>query len=314
MKITRHSIEIEATPEETFDICSDVENWPKIFPPCKGIRILREEDGFQEIEITALADGETMTWCSERRLDKASRTIFSRQIKPSPLLETMQCAWRMDPLEGGVQLSLEHQFEVKESVKGLVDNVETPEEAVAFMKRVIHQNTSRELSAIKTILESRGLEDGMSLDFSEEMTMDHPPEAIYTLLQDAEKWPDLLPHCTGVEIIYDDGSNQEFIMEVDAGGTPEKIRTIRKCAKNSSVRYFQPFPPPVLSRHTGSWVLTPGREGTRVVSDHSVTLDADGVKKIWGDITPDEALERVKTAINNNSMTTMKSIAQYLAN
>ena len=39
MSLLRHSIEINCSIEAAFELCLDVENWPKYFPPCKKAKI-----------------------------------------------------------------------------------------------------------------------------------------------------------------------------------------------------------------------------------------------------------------------------------
>lgn len=312
--IVRHALEIESTLEKAFRICAEVEKWPDIFPPCQKVKVIRQDDHSQLIEITAFAGQKTMTWQSERHLDYGSRTILSCQIKPSVLVKSMQCTWRFDPLREGVLLSLEHQFEIKDEVQGLMENIYSKEDAQVFMKKVIHDNTERELWSIKKILESCNARDEYQLDFQEEMVMEAKQGAIYALLRDAKKWPDLLPHCRHVEVLYDDGKNQEFVMAVDVRGEEEKIRSIRKCLDHSSIQYFQPAPPPVLKQHTGEWILKPEKSGTRVVSKHSIRLNPDRVPTVLGDMSVDDALNHVKHAINSNSLTTLQSINDHLNN
>jgi aromatase len=209
---------------------------------------------------------------------------------------------------------LEHQFEIKDDIQGLMENIHSKKDAQVFMEKVIHDNTERELWSIKEILESRRTKDAYQLNFQEEMVMEAKQGAIYSLLRDAQNWPNLLPHCKHVEVLYDDGENQEFVMAVDVRGEVEKIRSIRKCLDHRSIQYFQPAPPPVLKQHSGEWILKPEKSGTRVVSKHSIRLNPDMIPTVLGDMSEDDALNHVKNAINSNSMTTLQSINNHLNN
>lgn len=312
MFTVRHSLEVESTLDEAFRICAEIERWPKIFPPCQKVDIINQDEHWQLFEITALADKKTMTWQSERHLDYNSHTIYARQVKPSVLVKSMQCAWRFYPLRDGILISLEHRIKIKDDVQGLMENIYSKEDARAFMEKVIHENSELELWSIKKILECGNSKGRYQLDFQEELLINSKHMPIYSLLRDAKKWPDILPHCRHVDVIYDDGKNQEFIMAVDVRGKEEKIRSIRRCLDSSSIQYFQPAPPPVLRQHTGEWMLKPEKSGTRVVSKHSIQLNPEMITAVLGDMSVDDALDYVKNAINKNSMTTLQSIDEYL--
>jgi aromatase len=309
MHYMQHQIEIDANVERAFGFIRDVEGWPSIFPPCRAARVVEQNGNRQLIEITALANGRVMTWRSERELDLEARHIGFRQVQPSPLLERMEGDWRFYPTASGTLVVLEHRFEVKARPEGLVDGVTTQQEALEFMARSTDENSRRELQALKSALEARPEQaQEFRTEFEESLTIAAPVEQVYALLQRAADWPELLPHCRSVDLRYDDGRNQEFVMTVDVRGTEEHIRTIRRCARNASITYFQPEPPPLLSQHVGEWRVEQVPGGVRVVSWHVVELRPDRVKAMWGDISPREALRRVEDAINANSLGTMKAI------
>ncbi|WP_437946356.1 aromatase/cyclase [Sorangium sp. So ce296] len=308
----RHEIEVSAGVDQAYALCLRVERWPGIFPPCKAAKVIEQNDRSQLIEISALVNGHLMSWRSRRELDPEARVITSEVVRPPPLLDRMEVAWRFFQTRTGTLVVLEHRFSVKEDVRGLVAGVSTPAEARAFMERSTDENSKRELLAIKLALEASahaGRRGELSGEFEEEMTIAGPAESVYGLLERVREWPALLPHCRAVEVRYDDGQDQEFVMTVDVRGRDEHLRSIRRCTPTSRITYFQPEPPPVLRRHSGEWLVEPSPGGgVRVVSRHGVELRPEGVKQVWGDITAREALERVTRAINENSRSTMLAI------
>ncbi|WP_437915286.1 SRPBCC family protein [Sorangium sp. So ce302] len=311
MNFYQHTIEVAADVNDAYALSAEVEAWPQIFPPCKGVRVIERTDSSQLVEITALANGKLMTWRSTRELFPEQRAISFRQVQPSPLLRSMEGSWRFFPVQTGTLIVLEHRFEIKPDVRGLVDGVSTPEEALSFMSKSTDTNSKRELQAIKQALESRtfqGLQSELYGEFQEEMVIAASPEAVYSLLARAQDWPQVLSHCHDVEMRYDDGQHQEFIMTVDVKGQMEQIRSIRRCTPHASISYFQPEPPPALRRHSGKWLIERVPGGVRVVSWHAVELRPDGMKQVWGDISPGDALARVTKAINDNSRGTMLAI------
>ena len=314
MFTTQHSIEVKANINDAYELCRDVTKWPELFPPCISANIVKQNGNEQVITISARANESVMNWESVRKLIPDQRTIKFEQIKPSSLLKDMKGVWRFFPTKQGVLINLEHQFSIKEDVKGLVHGIDNSLQAVEFMKRSVNENSVKELNAIKEVLEKKdSMENSQGRKvFKESVIMKAPVEKIYRLLRDADKWPEILPHCEAMEVLYDDGENQELIMTVKVRGENERIRTIRHCSPNRLISYFQPNPPPVLTAHIGQWLLEPQKDEVVVTSQHEVSLNPQGIAAIWGDVDELTALERVKNAINENSRTTMKVIENYL--
>ncbi len=318
MHLMEHHIEIDADVEAAYKLCLEVERWPQIFPPCKAARVIEQDERSQLIELTALANGQPMTWRSRREIFRDSRVITFRQVKPSPLLSWMEGVWHFFPLRKGTLVVLEHRFDVKEQLDANhgIQGVTNPKEALEFMTRSVDTNSQRELSAIKEYLErdsSKSATHAWRRQFEEQLVIAARPEAIFELLKRADEWPRLLPHCHSVEMVYDDGHNQEFIMTVSTQAGQERIRTVRHCNPSSCVSYFQSEPPPLIRIHTGEWLLEPVSGGVRVTSRHLVELKPDKVKQFWGELSAQEALDRVEKAINANSRGTMQAIQKRLS-
>lgn len=308
MTIRNHQIEIAASAARAYELCADVRKWPEHFPPCQRVEVLEERPGYQRFEITALVNGRAMTWTSERSLDEAERLVTFHVLKPIPLLRRMKGAWRIYSTQRGALIVLEHEYELKDDVSGLVPGVRTVADAEEFIRRSLDENSTRELEAYRQVLEDADAGELESC-FAEVLVMKVPPDKAYSDLQDARSWPTLLPHCRAINMRYDDGQNQEFVMTVDVRGTDEHIRTVRRCTPGT-IEYFQPEPPPVLKEHRGAWRIEPHSEGSRVTSWHRVRLNPAGVRNLWGDISAPEALARVRDAINGNSLSTMQAISR----
>jgi aromatase len=312
MHVLQHQIEVNASAQRAYELCLHVERWPEIFPPCKGTKVIEQTERSQLIKISALANGQIMSWLSRRALHPEARVISFQQVRPAPLLKHMEGTWRFFQLKSGTLIVLEHRFAIKEQVVGLLEGISTPAEALTFMESLVHGNSKRELLAVKKILEMSahaGRRSELCGEFEAEMTIAGTMESVYGLLRRAWEWPQLLPHCRAVDVLYDDGQDQELVMTIDVSGREERVRSIRRCTPMSSIAYFEPEPPPALQRHAGEWLLEPSpRGGVRLVARHSVELRLDGVKEIWGDITSREALAKVTRAIHENSRGTMLAI------
>lgn len=315
MHLYRKSIQIKADIDLAFQLCLDVENWPNHFPPCLKAVVLNQDKNEQLIEITAKVNDKIMTWQSRRFIDYSSRTIKFRQIKPSLLLKSLEGTWRFDTLDDSILISLEHHFDVKDDVAGLVENVHNKADAIAYMLNSGYQNTHKELNALKQALEKSSFEESaISTRFQAEEIISRPIETVYAALWDIKNWPSLLPHCKEIKLLYDDEMYQEFIMNIATQGHTESMRSIRHSPHRRKICFFQPEPPIFLTLHRGEWTLEPlGNTTTRITSLHEIKLNPEKIKQGWPNITLEEALTLVKTNIKKNSLQTIQAIAN-LAN
>ncbi|MHC5674434.1 aromatase/cyclase [Nostoc sp.] len=154
MKATIHSILCSTPSDVIYGIISNSARWPDIFEPCLKVESLEKGDGYEVIRITADVNGVEMQWVSHRVLLQHIHGIDFETKPPLPLLKSMQGRWRVVPIKKGESLLfLEHNFEVKDDVSGLVEGVTTPTEAVDFMMQALHSNSLKELNSIKELAE-----------------------------------------------------------------------------------------------------------------------------------------------------------------
>lgn len=102
--------------------------------------------------------------------------------------------------------------------------------------------------------------------------IDAPVEKVYAAFADLERWPTILPDTVGVDVIYDDGYNQEFSMTVTRPGGEETVRGFRYTRAPFELEMVQTRPPPLLSRMHGLWTFQPEGSRTRVVADRDFQL------------------------------------------
>jgi len=303
MRQVEHKIEVNSDADEAFAMCLNVAEWPNIFPPCLDAEVLAENEREQTIRLMAKANKAVFQWQSSRQVDRVARRIEFQQAKPSPLVKFMRGSWQINSSPQGCEILLLHCYEIKDEVKGLVDGVESLQDAERFMQTTIDDNSHRELQAISNTLNRRFWRH----EFSESMLIDRPKTAIYQLLKDAGQWSWLLPHCSRVDMLYDDPCYQEFQMTVQVAGNSETIRSIRYL-QDDRISYFQPTPPPALREHHGYWQLQQTASGVEVTSWHGVVLNPD----YWRHRDVVSAKKQVEEAINRNSLGTMHAIAEKL--
>jgi aromatase len=211
----------------------------------------------------------------------------------------------------GALLILEHEFEALADVTGIRDGVKTSAEAEELVAAATDENSLRELAAIRDVLEREsGARPAQSLAavFECETSIEGSKEDVYQALARISDWPGLLPHCRAIDMHYDDGHDQELTMTVAVGDRTERIRSIRHCDGKSTIRYFQPNPPPALKRHSGEWVVHEQNGAVRVVSRHEVELSPEGARETFGDVPPQDALASVESLIAANSARTLAAV------
>lgn len=301
---TDHFIDVDASAEAAFRVCVEVERWPEIFPPCIDAVVLEETMRSQRVRLTARANDRIFTWESVRSIDRANCRVTFSQVRPAPLVKSMQGVWEFTPKgANGCRITLSHEFELHDDVSGRVEGVATSADAERFMRSTLHANSTRELEAIVTWLRRQAWRH----EFSESVVVNASSRAIYDLLRDAENWPSLLPHCLAVDMRYEDPWNQEFTMTVKVDGNVEEIRSIRRLF-GDSIEYFQPEPPPALTEHQGHWRLRDTGAGIEVTSSHAVVLNPS----FFSAHCATEAKQIVERAINRNSLGTMQAILNKL--
>lgn len=109
----------------------------------------------------------------------------------------------------------------------------------------------------------------------------------YEALLDLTQWERLLPHILRIDISYDDGHYQEFLMTVKSenDGSPLTVRSVRNCTPGV-IEFFQPEPPAFLLNHGGVWRFKAlGENATQVTITHVWNLHPERAAQTF---PPDE--------------------------
>jgi len=129
------------------------------------------------------------------------------------------------------------------------------------------------------------------------ISMQCSPQDAYNAIYDMEKWPEKLPHVKRIETLYNDGTYQEFLMDVLSDSGLVQVRSIRRCIPNEGITFFQPKPPKFLKHHCGGWSFKSQATGCIVSTWHQWNLEPS----IASEIFP-----------NNDKMTTKESVTNVL--
>jgi ribosome-associated toxin RatA of RatAB toxin-antitoxin module len=89
---------------------------------------------------------------------------------------------------------------------------------------------------------------------------------VYDTFRSLGAWQEILPDVSAVDVLYDDGRHQEFMMTVSKAAGPQTVRGIRFCTRDERIEIFQPQPPPGFSRMCGLWEFEALESGTTRVT------------------------------------------------
>ena len=123
-------------------------------------------------------------------------------------------------------------------------------------------NTADVLRFVRQMSLFDGMAEGYQHRCGLRLEMGCSAEAAYQGLWRMAQWPQILPHVKSVDVLYDDGRFQEFLMAVESEQGLLHVRSVRRCEPGVGIRFFQPVPPRFLKHHAGGWrfrSLAPGR-------------------------------------------------------
>jgi ribosome-associated toxin RatA of RatAB toxin-antitoxin module len=101
-------IQMRADPDTVFALAAVVEDWPRILPHYRWVRLLRQDGRRRLVEMAASRDGIPVRWTAIQEVDSAQRRITFRHIRG--ITRGMEVAWTLTPQEDGVLVEIWHAF------------------------------------------------------------------------------------------------------------------------------------------------------------------------------------------------------------
>jgi|SRR5215204_2862171 len=101
-------IQIDANRDTIFGLAAAVEEWPRILPHYRWVRLLRDDGRRRMVEMAASRDGIPVRWTAVQELDLAERRITFRHIRG--ITRGMEVAWTLTPNDGGTLVEIWHEF------------------------------------------------------------------------------------------------------------------------------------------------------------------------------------------------------------
>ncbi len=133
-------IRIRAPVERIFALAADVERWPQLLPHYRYVRRLPSSSGERRFAMGARRGLIPVRWEAIQRPSPKGRVIEFSHV--GGLTRGMEVAWRLEPIDGAVEVSIEHELITGWPVMGRV--------VASFVDAV----AGRTLGRIKTLAEA----------------------------------------------------------------------------------------------------------------------------------------------------------------
>ncbi|MCI0382492.1 MAG: hypothetical protein L0207_05535 [Chlamydiae bacterium] len=137
-------------------------------------------------------------------------------------------------------------------------------------------------------------------------------EKAYRAIYEIDKWTEKLPHVKRIEILYNDGVYQEFLMDVQSDTGMIQVRSIRRCLPDEGITFFQPKPPKFLKHHCGGWNFQECDSGCSVKTWHEWNLESQKAKELFPLQNNVSTEERVANLLRNHAELALSSWKKVL--
>ena len=101
---------VHAPWERIFPLAAEVERWPQILPHYRYVRAVPDPGGERRFAMGARRGAIPVSWEAIQRPMPEGRTI--EFVHTGGVTKGMWVAWRFAPVDGGTQVSIEHQLEL----------------------------------------------------------------------------------------------------------------------------------------------------------------------------------------------------------
>lgn len=299
-----HEIKVLAPAEAVYQIIAEVADWPQIFPPTVHVEYLERGEEQERIQIWATANGEAKTWTSLRVLDSKALRIEFRQEVSQPPVGAMGGTWVVEPISDGESLvRLLHDYRA----------VDGDPKKLEWINMAVDRNSRAELVALKTNAELATRAPELLLTFDDVVQIDGSAKDVYDFINEAQLWPERLPHVARVFLREDTPGLQLLDMDTRTkDGSVHTTKSVRVGFPHTKIFYKQIQTPALMTLHTGHWLLVEKSGKVTATSRHTVVINEANIAKILGDQASIEAARMfVRTALSTNSLTTLGHAKKY---
>jgi aromatase len=293
-----HEIEISAPASTVYRLIEDVQSWPQLFPPTIYAERLEHRDGEERIRIWATANMTAKSWTSRRVLDPENLRIDFRQEVSAAPVAAMGGAWIVEPLTPlTCRVRLLHDYRA----------VDDDPQGLTWIGEAVDRNSRAELGALKANVERATSAAETTFSFEDTVQVNGSVKDAYDFINEADLWPQRLPHVASVELDEDTPGLQMLQMQTRAkDGSTHLTRSYRVSFPYRRIVYKQVTLPALMSLHTGYWAFEENGDSVLATSQHTVVLNTANIAKVLGaDATVADARDYVRDALSTNSRATL---------
>lgn len=109
MRSELHQV-MRAPIERIFPLAAEIERWPELLPHYRYVRRVSDHDGDRRFAMGARRGPIPVRWEATQRLIPAERRI--EFVHTGGVTRGMRVAWRFDAIEGGTDVSIEHDLDL----------------------------------------------------------------------------------------------------------------------------------------------------------------------------------------------------------
>lgn len=96
---TETAVRIRGPIEAIFDYAARVENWPRLLPHYRDVRVLKDEGGIRLVAMKARRGWIPLSWWARQTLVPERHRIRFTHVRG--VTRTMEVEWRLEPAGGG---------------------------------------------------------------------------------------------------------------------------------------------------------------------------------------------------------------------
>ena len=298
-----HGVRVGASAERVYALIADVGQWPEVFPPTVHAECVEQEGNSELIRLWATANGTAKTWTSRREHDPERMSVSFRQERSQHPVGGMGGKWVVEPVsDSECQVRLLHDFFAATDDPADLD----------WISEAVDRNSRSELHALKTSAELTGPDQ--LITFEDTVEVDGSAKDVYDFINEADLWPERLPHVARVGLEEETPGLQILDMDTSTkDGSVHSTRSVRVCQPYTSIVYKQVVVPALMTLHTGRWLITERDDGgLAVTSRHTVRINTAKIADVLGPDADVQTAQRfVRTALSGNSLATLRAAKAY---
>ncbi len=108
MTVTRNSADIAAPAERVYALAAATENWPRILPHYRYVRVLDDDGRTRTVAMGAWCDVFPIRWVAHQTNDPARPHIAFTHVRG--WTRGMEVEWRFEPSARGTLVTIEHRL------------------------------------------------------------------------------------------------------------------------------------------------------------------------------------------------------------